>query len=100
MVDLNAMRAQPLPAPSGGGAPAPAPDGTTGTAPDPAGDAPKKSPSRPFYKSPVFWVLAAVGVYVLIVLADDGSNNAQTGRMLPLPEGAPRMSTGPTVFSF
>ena len=51
-------------------------------------------------KSPVFWVLAAVGVYVLIVLADDGSNNAQTGRMLPLPEGAPRMSTGPTVFSF
>lgn len=100
MVDLNAMRAQPLPAPSGGGTPAPTPDGSSATAPGPTGDAPKKS-SRPFYKSPVFWVLAAVGVYVLIVLADDSSNNsAQTGRMLPLPEGAPRMSSGPTVFSF
>lgn len=101
MVDLNAMRgAQPLPPPSGAGTPAPTPDGTAATAPGPTGDAPKKS-SRPFYKSPVFWVLAAVGVYVLIVLADDSSNNtAQPGRMLPLPEGAPRMSSGPTVFSF
>lgn len=99
-VDLVAMRgAQPLPPPSSAATP-PTSTGGTATAPAPTGEAPKKA-SRPFYKSPVFWVLAAVGVYVLIVLADDSSDNSvQGGARLMLPEGAPRMSSGPSVFTF
>jgi hypothetical protein len=64
--------------------------------------APKKK--KPFYKNPVTWVLAGVGVYVIYVLASssDSSNNNQPvpGRLL-LPElehGAG--SPGPTLFRF
>ncbi|MBK9037425.1 MAG: hypothetical protein IPL61_40310 [Myxococcales bacterium] len=99
-VDLQALRATPLPPPSAAASPTPPANGAAPAPASPTGDTPKKS-SRPFYKSPVFWVLAAVGVYVVIVLADSGSsNNAQPGRALVLPEGAPRMSAGPAVFSF
>lgn len=102
-VDLVAMRgAQPLPPPSGAATPPTSASNGAAASPAPSGgDVPKKA-SRPFYKSPVFWVLAAVGVYVLIVLADDSSDNtAQAGNArLMLPESSPRMSSGPAIFSF
>ncbi|MBP8808689.1 MAG: hypothetical protein KBG48_05490 [Kofleriaceae bacterium] len=98
-VDLAAARgAQPLPAPSAAATP-PSPAGGDPAAPPPA-DQPKPKASKPIYKSPVFWVLAAVGVYVLITLADDGSDT-QAGRLgLMEPVGSPRMTGGATVFSF
>ncbi|MBE7448061.1 MAG: hypothetical protein HS111_03980 [Kofleriaceae bacterium] len=101
-VDLNAIRAAgPLPAASGaapqaGGA-APPTGGGAGGAGEPA-----VKKSKPFYKSPVFWVVAAVGLYVLVVLAQD-DDTAQPGRlMMPLPDGpgsAPAAG-GATVFRF
>lgn len=95
MVDLNAARGtQALPQPQA----APPPAGGQNPTPAPAGDAPAPSKSRPFYKSPVFWVLAAVGVYVLITLADDSSNDAQPGFLAPV--GAPRTTGGATLFRF
>lgn len=101
-IDLAQIRgAQPLPAPSmagGGGA------GAAAGAPAAPGGEPAKatSSSRPFYKSPVFWVLAAVAVYAVIVLSEDDSDDEATpltGRFL-LPVDAPRSSTAPTVWRF
>ena len=57
--------------------------------------------SKPFYKSPVFWVVAAVGLYVLIVLAQDDSSSQN--RLMPLPDGpspAAAGGGGATVFRF
>ncbi|MEZ4402859.1 MAG: hypothetical protein R3B06_22755 [Kofleriaceae bacterium] len=95
-VDLNAMRtAAPLPAPTTAAAGQPVAGAPTAPAREP------KKASRPFYKSPVFWVLAAVGVYVVVVLADNSSQQNQplAGRLL-LPDTSPRMSGGATVLSF
>ena len=66
------------------------------------GDPVQPKKSKPFYNSPVFWVVAAVGLYVLIVLAQDDSSN-QTRIMMPLPDGAapaPGGGGGATVLRF
>jgi len=103
-IDLAQLRgAAPLPAPTGA-ATAGAGAGAQ-PAPGSAGDPPKQASSRPFYKSPVFWVLAAVGVYVIIVLADDnssssGSNSRAIQRRLLLPDTAAPSSGAPVLMRF
>jgi hypothetical protein len=108
-VDLAVMRgASPLPPPTGGGGGgggAAAGGGAAGGAgvppPNGGGGEPPVKKSKPFYKSPVFWVVAAVGLYVLIVLAQDDTSSQPL--MMPLPDGpanVPGGGGGATLFRF
>ncbi len=102
-IDLAPIRgAGALPPPSAQAGAAPSGDPAPASA-DPA--VPVTPKAKPFYKSPVFWVIAAVGVYVLVVLAsDDSSGDPQNGigrRYLPLPDGPGAMrGGGATVMRF
>jgi len=102
-VDLDALRAgNALPPPPAAATPPPPSSGgaaTAGTTPAPIGE-PKAKKGKPFYKSPVFWVVAAVGLYVVIVLAQDNSPGSQpTARLLP--DGpSPATGGGATLFRF
>ncbi|MBZ0235062.1 MAG: hypothetical protein K8M05_22230, partial [Deltaproteobacteria bacterium] len=73
-----------------------------GAPPPPNGGAdPNVKKSKPFYKSPVFWVVAAVGLYVLIVLAQDDTSDQPLMRPLsdgPSPDAA--RGGGATLFRF
>jgi hypothetical protein len=98
-VDLDVMRgASPLPPPTGGGGGGGAAAGGAaaggGALPPPngGGGEPPVKKNKPFYKSPVFWVVAAVGLYVLIVLAQDDSSSQNL--LMPLPDGPASLPAG------
>ena len=104
-VDLAAARgAQSLPAPSMAQPSADQPSAGT-AAPAPAPEQPAPATSKPFYKNPVTWVLAGVGIYVIYVLAssNDSSSNQPTDvrglTFAPL-GGGPSTAAAPTLFRF